>query len=251
MPSASAGQTGSTAARDIRAPSRQVETSNKGIQDPVSNTTPNNSASQVAPREDTILPASQGRTSSGTGVEATTPTGVVWPDPPPVAPAIKVREADAMPTDAALDSVSGNSDNAAPNGDRTSKFEIPILVFPALAIGLVLVGFGTRLVRRDAGAHRVQIVEGTEASTTADQSQDEWFNDRCAYSSTVEEHELQSFVRAVSGRGPSENTAVPVQTGNEISTRQAKLAQLREDIDRSLRWSFPAEARQQRQQVTS
>ena len=254
VPSASAGQTGSTAARDIRAPSRQVETSNKGIQDPVSNTTPNNSASQIAPQEGTILPASRGRTSSGTGVEATTPTGVVWPDPPPAAPAIKVREADAMPTDAALDSVAGNSDNAAPNGDRTSKFEIPILVFPALAIGLVLVGFGTRLVRRDAGAHRVQIVDGTEADTIADQSQDEWFDGRCAYSSTsstVEEHELQSFVRAVSGRGPSENTAVPVQTGNEISTRQAKLAQLREDIDRSLRWSFSAEARQQRQQVTS
>ena len=100
-------------------------------------------------------------------------------------------------------------------------------------------------MRRDAGAHRVQIVEGTEADTIADQSQ------RCAYSSTVEEHELQSFVRAVSGPEPSENTAVPIQTGNEISIRQAKLAQLRADIDRSLRWSFPAEARQQRQQVTS
>ena len=114
-----------------------------------------------------------------------------------------------------------------------------------------MVGFGTRLVRKDAGAHRVQFVEGTEADTIADQKQDEWFNDRCAYSSTIEEHDLQSFVRAVSGRGPSENTAVPVQTANEISTRQARLAQLREDIDRRLRWSFSAEARQQRQHVTS
>ena len=67
----------------------------------------------------------------------------------------------------------------------------------------------------------------------------------------LEEHDLQSVVRAVSGRGPSENTAVPVQTSNEISTRQARLAQLQENIDRKLRWSFPAEARQQRQQVTS
>ena len=252
VPSTSAGQTDSTATHDIRDPSRQVETSDEGIQDPVSNTRPNNSASQIAPREDTILPGSQGRTSSGTGVEATIPTAVVWPDPPPTAPAIKVHEADAMPTDAALGPVSGNTDNAAPNGDQTSKFEIPIIVFPALAIGLVVVGFGTRLVRRDAGAHRVQIVEGTEAHTIAGQSQDERFNDRCAYSSTVEEHDLQSFVRAVSGHGPSENTAVPAQTGNEISTRQARLAQLREDIDRRLRWSFPAEARQQgQQQVTS
>ena len=70
VPSTSAGQTGSTAARDIRGPSRRVETSTKAIQDPVSNTTPNNSASQIAPREDTILPASRERTSSGTGVEA-------------------------------------------------------------------------------------------------------------------------------------------------------------------------------------
>jgi hypothetical protein len=156
-----------------------------------------------------------------------------------------------MPTDATLDPVSGNTDNAAPNGDRTSKFEIPIIVFPALAIGHVLVGFGTRLVRRDAGAHRVQIVDGTEADAIADQSQDEWFNDRCAYSSTIEEYDLQSVVRAVSGRGPSENTAATVQTSNEIGTRQARLAQLQENIYRKLRWSFLAEARQQRQQVTS
>ena len=37
---------------------------------------------------------------------------------------------------------------------------------------------------KDAGAHRAQIVEGTEADTIADQSRDEWFNDRRAYSST-------------------------------------------------------------------
>ena len=252
VPSTSAGQTDFSADRDIRGPSRPVETSTKAIQDPVSNTTPNNSASQIAPREDTIPPASQERTSSGPGVEATTPTAVVWPDPPPTAPAIKVREADAMPTDAALDpvSVSGNTDNAAPNGDRTSKFEIPIIVFPALAIGLVVIGFGTRLVRK-AGAHRAQIVEGTEADTIADQGQDEWFNDRRAYSSTIEEHDLQPFVRAVSGHGPSEHTPAPVQTTSDISTRQARLAQLREDIDRRLRWSFLAEAQQQRQHVTS
>ena len=251
VPSTSAGQTDSTADRDIRGPSRPVETSTKAIQDPVSNTTPNNSASQIAPREVTIPPASQERTSSGPGVEATTPTAVVWPDPPPTAPAIKVREADAMPTDAALDpvSVSGNTDNAAPNGDRTSKFEIPIIVFPALAIGLVVIGFGTRLVRK-AGAHRAQFVEGTEADTIADQKRDEWFNDRRAYSSTIEEHDLQPFVRAVSDHGPSEHTAAPVQTTSDISTRQARLAQLREDIDRRLRWSFPAEAQQQRQHVT-
>jgi hypothetical protein len=156
-----------------------------------------------------------------------------------------------MPIDAALDpvSVSGNTDNAAPNGDRTSKFEIPIIVFPALAIGLVVIGFGTRLVRK-AGAHRAQFVEGTEANTIADQKRDEWFNDRRAYSSTIEEHDLQLFVRAVSGHEPSEHTAAPVQTTSDISTRQARLAQLREDIDRRLRWSFPAEAQQQRQHVT-
>ena len=251
VPLTSAGQTNSIADRDIRDPSRQVETSTKAIQDPVSNTTPNNSAPQIAPPESTILTAPQGRTSSGPGVGATTPTAVVWPDPPPTAPAIKVREADAMPTDADPDPVSGDTDNAVANGDRTGKFEIPIIVFPALAIGLVVIGFGIRLVRKDAGAHRAQIVDGTEADTIADQGQDEWFNDRRAYSSTIEEHDLQSFVRAVSGHGPSENTAAPVQTTNHISTRQARLAQLREDIDRRLRWSFPAEAQQQRQHVTS
>ena len=250
VPSTSAGQTNSAAAGDVRNPSRQGETPNRAIQDPVSNTTPNNSAPQIAAPESTIRTAQQGRTSFGTGVGATTPSAVVWPDPPPTAPGIKVREADAIPIDADPDPVSDDTDNPVPNSDRTSKFEIPIIVFPALGIGLVVIGFGTRLVRKGAGAHHAQFVEGTEADTIADQNQDEWFNDRCAYSSTVEEHDLQSFVRVVSGRGPSEHTAAPVQTTSDISTRQARLAQLREDIDRRLRWSFPAEAQQQRQHVT-
>jgi hypothetical protein len=245
--STSTGQTGSTAAHNISGPSRQVETSTKAIKDRVSATIPYSSASQIAPRENSVLPASQERTSFDTGVEATVPTAI---DPPPMAPTVKAREANAMAADAALDPVSGNADTAAPNGDRTSKFEIRIIVFPALAIGLVVVGFGTRLILKDAGARRVQIVEDTEADTIADQSQDEWFNDRRAYSSTHEEHDFQSFVRAVSGRGPLENTAAPVQTTDEISTRQARLAQLREDIDRRLRGPFLAEAQQQRQQVT-
>ena len=65
-----------------------------------------------------------------------------------------------MAADAGLDPVSGNADKAAPNDDRTSKFEIPIMIFPALAIGLVVVGFGTRLIIKDTSARRAQTVDG-------------------------------------------------------------------------------------------
>ena len=48
--------------------SRQIEPPTKAIHGPASDTMPNRSASQIAPREDTELPASQERPSSDIGV---------------------------------------------------------------------------------------------------------------------------------------------------------------------------------------
>jgi hypothetical protein len=247
MSSTRAGQAGTTEAHEIRGASHQVEKSTKALDDPASNTILNRSA-QVAPRGNAERATSRESTSSDTNVETTAPTPVVWPDPPPMAPAISAREASAVAADAALDAVSDNAESAASTGERTAKFEIPIVVFPALAIGLVVVGFaGRRLIKMDPGARHAQMVDRNEA----DQSQRQSFNDRLADSSTREEHDFQSFVQAVSDPGPSENTVGPVQTGDEISTREARLAQLREEIDRRRRWPFPAQAQPQRQKVVS
>jgi hypothetical protein len=249
VPSTGAGQTGSTAAHDIDGPSGQGKPPTKAIQDPASNTIPNRSASQIAPREDTELPASRESSSSDTGVQAA-PTAVVWPDPPPMAPAINAREANAVVADAALDPVPDNADSAGSNSERTSKFEIPIIVFPALAIGLVVIGFGARLIMKDSAARRAQTVDHTEAVTISDEDHAGSSDNRRADGPTgLGEDDFQSFVSAVSGRGPLERIVGSVQTTNEISAREARLAQLREDIDRRLRWPEPTRAQPPKQAV--
>jgi hypothetical protein len=251
VPSTSAGQTGSTAAHDIDGPSGQGEPPTKAIQDPASNTIPNRSASQIAPREDTELPASRESNSSDTGIQATAPTAVVWPDPPPPrAAAINAREANAVVADAALGPVPDNADSAGSNSERTSEFEIPIIVFPALAIGLVVIGFGARLIMKGSAARRAQTVDPTEAVTISDEDHAGSSENRRADRSTgLGEDDFQSFVSAVSGRGPLERIVGSVQTTNEISAREARLAQLREDIDRRLRWPEPTRAQPPKQPV--
>lgn len=94
VPSTSAEQANPTAARDISGPPRQIDPPTKAIQ-VASDTIPNRSASQIAPREDTELPASRESPSSDIGVRATPPTSVIWPDPPPMAAPINAREANA------------------------------------------------------------------------------------------------------------------------------------------------------------
>jgi hypothetical protein len=59
---------------------------------------------------------------------------------------------------------------------------------------------------------------------------------------SLEERDLQSFARAVNGRGSSEDSVGPVQSFNEIGTREARLVQLRDVIDQKLRWQKPTQA---------
>ena len=64
-----------------------------------------------------------------------------------------------------MNPVSDNTDSVARNGERTSEVEIPIIIFPALAIGLVVIGFGVRFLMKDAGTRGAQTVDHTEAVT--------------------------------------------------------------------------------------
>jgi hypothetical protein len=207
----------------------------------------NRSAKATTPQGNSEPPTLRENTSSDTGAQATAPTAAIWPDPPPV-PSINAREVNAVAANVPWDPASDTTDSAARIGERTSEFEIPILVFPALAIGLVVIGFGARLVIKDAGTRRTQTVDRTEAGTISDQSNDERLDNRRA-DGTREEDNFQSFVSAVSGHGPLQNTPGPIQATNDISAREARLAQLRKDVDRRLRWPEPTRARPPKQKV--
>jgi hypothetical protein len=250
VPSTSAGQIGSAVTSGIDVPSGQLEPSTNPIQDPAFNTVPNRSAPQTAPQENIQPLALRGNASSDASGPAIATTAVVWPDPPPLAPSVTPREANAGAVDAPTNPVSDTTDSAVRNDERTSKFEIPIIIFPALAIGLVVVGFGARLIMKDSAARRAQTVDHTEAVTISDEDHPGSSANRRADESTgLGEDDFQSFVSAVSGYAPSDSTIGSVQLTNEISRREAKLARLREDIDRRLRWSEPVYERPPKQKV--
>jgi len=163
---------------------------------------------------------------------------------------INAREANAAAAvDAPVDLVSETTDRADRNGELTSKFEIPIIAFPGLAIGLVVIGFGARLIMKRYSARRAQTLDHTEAVTISYEDHAASFDNQCADESTsLGEDNFQSFVSAVSGRGPLERIVGSGQT-QEISAREARLAQLREDIDRRLRRPGPTQERPPKQTV--
>jgi hypothetical protein len=103
---------------------------------------------------------------------------------------------------------------------------------------------------KDSAARRAQTVDHTEAVTISNEDHAGSSDNRRADGSTgLGEDDFQSFVSAVSGRGPLERIVGSVQTTNEISAREARLAQLREDIDRRLRWPEPTRAQPPKQPV--
>ena len=82
-----------------------------------------------------------------------------------MAASVTPHEANAAALDAPVNPVSDNTDGVARNGERTSEVEIPIIIFPALAIGLVVIGFGVRFLTKDASTRGAQTVDHTEAVT--------------------------------------------------------------------------------------
>ena len=108
--------------------------------------------------------ASQESKSFETSVQAAAARPTVWPDA-----AIKVQEASAAPADVRVNLVS--DEGAARSGEQANNSGVPIIVFPVLALGLVVVGFGSRAVLRNAAAaYRVRITESAETDTTPPQN---------------------------------------------------------------------------------
>ena len=255
VPSTSAGQIGSAVTNGIDGPSGQPEPSTNAIQGPAFNTVPNRSESQPSPTENRqAATALRENASSNANGQPTVPTAVVWPDPPLFTPSVNAGEAiAATASDDPVFPVSDTTDSVSRNGERTSAFEIPIAIFPAFAFGLVVIGFGVRfLMNRNAAARRAQDVDHTGAVMIPDDDHIRPSDNRLADEPTnFGEDDLQSFVSALSSRGPLERKVGSVQPANEISAREARLAQLGEDVGQRLGWAEPTRQYPSKQKVAS
>jgi hypothetical protein len=254
MPPTNGEQLGSSGARDIDRSSGQPEPSTAAIQEPASSTTLSGSASQPSPPENRqAATAPQENALSDANGQPTVPTAVVWPDPPPITRSVNAGEAiAATASDDPAYPVSDTTDSVSRNGERNSTFEIPIAIFPAFAFGLVVIGFAVRFLTKDAATRPAQEVDQTTAVTILDDDHIKSPENRLGEEPTgFGADDFKSFVSAVSGRGPFERIVGSVHPANEISAREARLAQLREDIGQRLGWAEPTRQYPSKQKVAS
>jgi hypothetical protein len=250
--STNAVQIGSTVPHNIDKSSGQFKAPTSAIQDPALDTASNGSASRTPSHGDIQARALPGDASSNASGQATTTTAVVWPDPPPIAPSVTPREANAVALDASINLVSETADGAARDGEPISKVEIPIAIFPALALGLAVIGLLVRFLMKDSAAGRAQEVDNTGAVTILDDDHIKSSDNRPADEPTgFGEDDFLSFVSAVSGRGPLDQIVSSVSSASDVSEREARLAQLRDEIGQRLGWAEPTQQYPSQQKVAS
>ncbi len=143
------------------APSPQVKVSAaKPIPAPVRSGTTDKTVQQIA-REETSatpeVPAPQSSALAETASQPAAPPAVTLPDASVAVALVKAQEAIAVPTDAHATSVSDDAEKTARRADPTNNPEMPIIMFPVLALGLVGVGIviiiaAAAAVRRRSGS---------------------------------------------------------------------------------------------------
>ena len=253
VPSTSAGQIGSAVTNGIDGPSAKPNRlpTQYRVQLPTQYRTDRH-PSLVRQRIGRRPLALRENASSDANGQQTVPTAV-WPDPPPITPTVNAGEAiAATASDDPVYPVTDTTDSVSRNGERNSTFEIPIAIFPAFAFGLVVIVFAVRFLTKDAAPRPAQEVDQTAAVTTPDDDHIKSPENRLAEEPTsFGEGDFQSFVSAVSSRGPLERIVGSVHPANEISAREAKLAQLREDIGQRLGWAEPTRQYSSKQKVAS
>jgi hypothetical protein len=188
------------------------------------------------------VPAAQASTSSQTSAQAAGPAPaapVAWPDAPPAVATVKPQELIAVPTDAPAASVSDDAEKTARRGEPTNNAGMPMIIFPGLALGLAAVGILSLVVRKIAAARRARIINNhPEPDKVDDQSQQERRDDKDQHERRDDpDHERQEYHSLISA--VSDYTPLPAEDGAfetipEISKREDKLAQLRQDLDRML-----------------
>jgi hypothetical protein len=242
MPPANVSQTDSSVSGDADSAMSQSK--------PITGT--EESALGSTPRTQTAAALPEARLSD-TNLRSTTPTTGTRPTPPPIAPLVKADDAVvAMASNEPVYLVADTSDSVSKKDKRKTSFHIPVALFPALAFGLVIVGFGSRFLMSYSAARRAQEIDYTEAITTP--------GDRCANPASdrngdeaisLGEDDFDSFVAVASGRGSLERIVSSDHSANEIGAREAKLAQLREDIGRRLGWGESEQQHPSRRKLAS
>jgi hypothetical protein len=215
--------------RDIGSPAQRPEQVIPAREESASGTVPTMQVAAAGPE----IPLSEGEP------RPTAPT-TIWPDPPPIQPLVKAEGAGATPAspDPAY-SVADASESISKKDEQTSRFDIPIGLFPAFAFGLVVLGFAYRFLTKRAAARRVREDEHTEATTSIDQYAKPAGNGVANYAANDVEDDFDSFISAVSGDGPLEQIIRSGRSADDIEVQEAKLAQLRHDIGQRLGWAEP------------
>jgi hypothetical protein len=171
------------------------------------------------------VPAPQVSTSSKTSAQADTPPAVAWPDAPTAVAAVKEQQPVAMSTDARVYSASYAVENTAQSA------AMPMIIFPLVALGLAVVGIGSRIVVKNAAGPCSR--NDPESDSVDDQRQYEGRDDRYPHGSVIEGQELRSFISAVSDHEVRGEDGAG-QITPEISRRSDKLVRLRQEIERML-----------------
>jgi hypothetical protein len=223
-PPTNVGQIRPTGPRDNDSSARQPEPVVAATDEPASGNVPTMKVAAAGP--ETPLSTADPR--------PTAPATPIWPDPPPISPSVQADNAEAA-TASPDPAYSDASDSVSRMDERTSKSGIPIGLFPALALGLVVFGFGLRFLMRHAAARRAQEIVTTPTHDYAKPSGD-GLKDGPTNSG---EDVFQKFVSAVGGSGTLERIVHSVHSPNHVGPREARLARLREDICQCLGWAKP------------
>jgi hypothetical protein len=241
MPSTNRAQAGSTRPRHIDSGARQPE--------PVFTPTQEAASVTVPTMETAAVPEAP---PSETDPRPPAPTTSIWPDPPPIPTSIKIDDEEAARVSHdPVYSVADTSDSVSRKDERTSTFEIPMVLFPAFAFGLVVLGFGIRFTMKHAAARRVQEIVHTAVVKPTHNHAKSPGKGPADEPTNLGEDDFQTFVSAVSGGGPLERIVSSVHSANDIGAREAKLARLREDLGRSLGWAEPEQHYSSRQKRAS
>jgi hypothetical protein len=223
------------------APSLRAETSAlKETSAPVSAKTIDGSAWQSAQDKNAALseeaPAVQTGASSETGARAAAVPSPVSPDQPIAVASVQTQESAATSPRNRADIVSDQAENTAQSGGPNNSTATPITIFPVLALGLALLGMGSRFLIKHAAARRAQIaIDGLEHQRTNDQGRREGRDGLRRQESVVEAPEFHSFVSAVSDEGTLRADGDAVKITRDIGRRRHRLAQLRQNIESMLR----------------
>ncbi len=120
------------------------------------------------------------------------------------------------------DEAESNTRSSGPINDTAT----PIIMFPVLALGLALLGIGSRFLIKYDAARRAQVyVQGRYEGPDSPHPQE----------SVLKKQEFDSFISVVSDQGRLQAAGDAVKITREISKRRYKLAQLRQHIECMLR----------------